>query len=110
VNALRQSASALQRRSGICPETRVLNASRHPNWLAGPGHGADLIVVGAHGEHLILDLFVGSTAIKLLRLVRRPSCWSGGAEFPYRRVWLRPTFRPPQAAADLVAHMLPEAD
>ncbi len=109
---LRQSASALQRRSGICPETRVLNGKPAPE-LAGwaRASGADLIVVGAHGEHLILDLFVGSTAIKLLRLSSTPVLLVRKApDFPYRRVVVATDFSPAaQAAADLVAHMLPEA-
>ena len=109
---LQQAAAALQRWSGICPETRVLNgkpASELAGWARASG--ADLIVVGAHGEHLILDLFVGSTAIKLLRLSSTPVLLVKKApDFPYRRVLVATDFSATaQAAADLAACMLPEA-
>lgn len=34
--------------------------------------GADLVVVGAHGEHWVLDVFVGTTAQRVLRAVPVP--------------------------------------
>lgn len=62
--------------------------------------GADLLVVGAHGEHRLIDVFVGSTAENVVRmspvpvlLVKRP------AETPYRTVILAVDTSAPAAEA-----------
>ncbi len=73
---------------------------------------ADLLVVGAHGEHPLFDLFVGSTVHQLLRLspapvllVKRPQ------PEHYRRVLIATDFSPAaEEAAAKVAELLPEAE
>lgn len=73
--------------------------------------GADLLVVGAHGEHPVRDLVMGSTAQKLLRtapcpllVVKRPP------PFDYRAVLLPTDFSAPAAqAAEAARALLPEA-
>jgi nucleotide-binding universal stress UspA family protein len=35
-------------------------------------HQADLVVVGAHGEHFLYDMFIGSTAEKVLQCMTQP--------------------------------------
>ena len=73
---------------------------------------ADLLVLGAHGEHPLFDLFVGSTVHQLLRLspvpvlrVKRPQ------PEHYRRVLIATDFSPAaEEAAAKVAELLPEAE
>lgn len=73
--------------------------------------GADLLVVGAHGEHPVRDLMMGSTAQKLLRMapcpllvVKRPP------PFEYRTVLLPTDFSAPAAhAAEIARALLPDA-
>ncbi|MFN3566220.1 MAG: universal stress protein [Burkholderiaceae bacterium] len=73
--------------------------------------GADLLVIGAHGEHPVRDLMMGSTALKLLRMapcpllvVKRPP------PFDYRTVLLPTDFSAPAAqAAEVARALLPAA-
>ncbi|GAB4481347.1 MAG: universal stress protein [Burkholderiaceae bacterium] len=73
--------------------------------------GADLLVVGAHGEHPVRDLVMGSTAQKLLRIapcpllvVKRPP------PFEYRTVLLPTDFSAPAVrAAEAARALLPDA-
>ncbi len=69
--------------------------------------GADLLVVGAHGEHRLRDLLMGSTAHRLLRtapcpvlVVKRPP------PFDYRTVLLPTDFSTPAAQAAAAARAL----
>lgn len=69
--------------------------------------GADLLVVGAHGEHPLRDLLMGSTTHKLLRIapcpvlvVKRPP------PFDYRTVLLPTDFSAPAARAAAAARAL----
>lgn len=49
--------------------------------------GADLVVVGARGENTLLDLLMGATASRLLRLLDRPALIvRKPAAAPYRKV------------------------
>jgi nucleotide-binding universal stress UspA family protein len=110
---LAEQAADLAKRTGVTPATRVLSgkpAQALADWareVAG-----DLIVIGAHGEHLLLDLFVGSTALKLLRLAAQPVLLvKQTPPFEYERVLVATDFSPAaRVAADLVARLLPEAD
>lgn len=73
--------------------------------------GADLLVVGAHGEHPVRGLVMGSTAQRLLRtapcpllVVKRPP------PFDYRAVLLPTDFSVPAArAAEAARALLPDA-
>lgn len=110
---LAELANDLTQRTGVTPTTRVLDG-RPPQALAdwAQESGADLIVVGAHGEHLLLDLFVGSTAQKLLRLAAQPVLLvKQTPPFDYERILVATDFSPAaRAACDLVAELLPAAD
>lgn len=110
---LAQLAADLARRTGVTPETRVLDgkpALALAQWAKE--RGAGLIVVGAHGEQLLLDLFVGSTALKLLRLAAQPVLLvKQTPPFEYERILIATDFSPAaRAAADLTARLLPAAD
>lgn len=62
--------------------------------------GADLVVVGAHGEHFVLDVFIGTTAQRLQRLCAVPVLVVRQAPFhPYRQVVLATDFSPASATA-----------
>jgi nucleotide-binding universal stress UspA family protein len=113
VERLAAQAADLARRTGVMPECRVLDGKPAPalaQWAQE--RAADLIVVGAHGEHLLLDLFVGSTALKLLRLAAQPVLLvKQTPPFDYERIVIATDFSPAaRAAADLVARLLPSAD
>jgi nucleotide-binding universal stress UspA family protein len=107
------AASIVQRLDVAPPATRVLTG-KPPVALAAWAQesAAELIVIGAHGEHLLLDLFVGSTALKLLRLADRPVLLvKQTPPFEYERILVATDFSPAaRAAADLAARLFPSAD
>jgi len=105
-------AADIARRTGTAAATHLLSG-KPPVALAqwAKDNAADLIVIGAHGEHLLLDLFVGSTALKLLRLSAVPVLLvKRTPPFEYERILVATDFSPAsRAAANLVARLLPEA-
>ncbi len=69
--------------------------------------GADLVVVGAHGEHFVLDLFVGTTAQRVQRISPVPVLVVRQAPFyRYERVLIATDFSPASAAAAQAARRL----
>lgn len=106
-------AAAVGQRLGLAPASRVLQG-RPPQALAAWAResGADLIVIGAHGEHFLLDLFVGSTAMKTLRLATVPVLLvKQTPPFDYERIVIATDFSPSaRAAAELAATLFPAAD
>jgi len=110
---LAELATRLEQRQGVKPLMRVLRG-KPPQAIVAHAReaGSDLIVVGAHGEHFLLDLFVGSTATKLMRLspvpvllVKQPPAGD------YERVLIATDFSPvAHAAAELAAELFPAAD
>lgn len=67
--------------------------------------GADLVVVGARGENSLIDLLMGSTASRLLRVVSSPVLLvRKPAETPYRKILAAVDFSPVSAA--VVRHAL----
>lgn len=109
---LDQVVADLAHRTGVTPGARVLEGKPSltlTRW--GKESGADLIVVGAHGEHLLLDLFVGSTALRLLRLADQPVLLvKQTPPFEYERILIAADFSPAsRSAANLVARLLPDA-
>lgn len=91
------------RRRGLAVDWAV-RVGRVYEEIAGEGEtrGADLTVLGAHGEHFLRDLFLGATAQKVVRrnrhstlVVKRP------ADAPYRRVLAAVDFSP---GAQLALH------
>lgn len=111
---LDELAASLAKRLAVAPPaTRVLSgkpAQALADWAQKSA--AELIVVGAHGEHLLLDLFVGSTALKLLRLADRPVLLvKQTPPFDYERILIATDFSPAaRAAADFAARLFPSAD
>lgn len=106
-------AADIEKRFAFSPGTRVLQG-RPPQTLAGWAQesGADLIVIGAHGEHFLLDLFVGSTALKVLRLASVPVLLvKQTPPFDYERIVVAVDFSAAsRAAAELAADLFPEAE
>jgi len=67
--------------------------------------GAEIVVVGARGENSLLDLLLGSTASRLVRLATFPVLLvRKSADGPYRKVLAAVDFSP--VSADLVRHAL----
>jgi len=110
---LEQLADNLEKRTAVRPAAEVI-AGKPAQAVAAWAlqSGADLIVVGAHGEHLLFDLFVGSTALKLLRLSVLPVLLvKQNPPFDYERVVIATDFSPAaRAAADRIAALLPAAE
>mgnify|MGYP001332357400 CR=1 FL=1 len=107
-------AAEVSARTGVtAPATRVLQG-RPPVALAARAResAADLVVVGAHGEHLLYDLFVGATALKLLRLTTVPVLMvKQTPPFDYERILVATDFSPAaRAAADFAARLFPAAE
>lgn len=103
----------LAERTGVAATPRVLRGRPSltlADWARQSA--ADLVVVGAHGEHLLFDLFVGATALKLLRLSTVPVLLvKQTPPFEYERILIATDFSPAaRAAADMVARLLPNAD
>jgi nucleotide-binding universal stress UspA family protein len=110
---LDEQAAALEKRTGVKPATRLLEG-KPPQALADWTRqcAADLVVVGAHGEHLLLDLFVGSTAQKLLRLASQPVLLvKQTPPFEYERILIATDFSPAgRAAAEFAARVFDAAE
>lgn len=93
-------ASTLASRFGVRVQTVNRLGRAHAEIAAyAQKVSADLVVAGARGENTLLDLFLGSTASRLLRvatcpvlIVRNP------ADEPYRRVLAAVDFSPVSAA------------
>lgn len=112
VARLSDLAAQLVGGSGTTPETAVLIGKPAPALAAwARERQADLLVVGAHGEHLLLDLVVGATAMKLLRLASTPVLMvKRQPDFDYQRILIATDFSPAsRVAADWVAQRLPDA-
>lgn len=110
---LNELADSLEKRTAVRPAVQVIDGKPAQTVAAWAlQNGADLVVVGAHGEHLLFDLFVGSTALKLLRLSVLPVLLvKQNPPFDYERVVIATDFSPAaRAAADQVAAMLPAAE
>jgi len=105
-------AADIARRTGVTPATHLLSG-KPPLALAqwAKDSAADLIIIGAHGEHLLLDLFVGSTALKLLRLSAVPVLLvKRHPPFDYERILVTTDFSSAaRGAANLAARFLPDA-
>lgn len=105
-------AADIVKRTGVAPSTHLLSG-KPPVALAqwAKDNAADLIVIGAHGEHLLLDLFVGSTALRLLRLASAPVLLvKRHPPFDYERILVATDFsQASRQAANLAARLLPEA-
>jgi nucleotide-binding universal stress UspA family protein len=112
-SALRAIASDAQHSAGVSADIRVeegLAASVVPAFAAG--NDADLLLVGARGEHLLRRLLIGSTASRLLRksacpvLIARNACRDD-----YRRILIAVDFSPgSELSIHLARQIAPDAD
>lgn len=111
--ALEVIASDVQHSAGVSADIHVeegLASSVVPAFAAG--NGADLLLIGAQGEHLLRRLLIGSTASRLLRkstcpvlIARNP-----GRE-AYRRVLIAVDFSPgSELSIRLTRQIAPGAD
>jgi nucleotide-binding universal stress UspA family protein len=73
---------------------------------------ADLLVLGSRGENFLRQMTIGSTAMRLLRNMRRPALVvKKPAASPYARALVAMDFSPAAVAAlRLVRHIAPEAE
>jgi nucleotide-binding universal stress UspA family protein len=99
-------ASSLTRQFGIRIRTVTRLGRPHTNIAAyAQEASADLLVAGSRGENTLMELFLGSTASRLLRLASCPVLIARiPAEAPYRQVLAAVDFSPVSAA--VVAHAL----
>lgn len=97
-------AATLAKQSGIAvqPATRLGRA--HTEIAAYAQEvAADLVVAGARGENTLMDLFLGSTASRLMRVATCPVLIVRHAgDAPYRQVLAAVDFSP--VSAEVVAH------
>lgn len=108
-----QFVADLQARTGMLPHSQIVSGKPEQvvaSWASE--QSADLVVIGAHGEHLLLDLFIGSTALKLLRLASQPVLLVKQTPlFEYERLLIATDFSPAsRVAANLAASLLPDAE
>jgi nucleotide-binding universal stress UspA family protein len=99
-------ASGLTRQFGIRVRAVTRLGRPHTNIAAyAQEASADLLVAGSRGENTLMDLFLGSTAFRLLRQASCPVLIvKNPADEPYRQVLAAVDFSPVSAA--VVAHAL----
>lgn len=99
-------ASGLARQFGIRVRAVTLLGRTHSKIAAHAQEArADLLVAGSRGENTLMDLFLGSTASRLLRLASCPVLIvRNPADEPYRQVLAAVDFSP--VSASVVAHAL----
>jgi universal stress protein E len=85
---LAQTAGLLRQHYSIAVRHHVAVGAAHAEICSyAKGRAADLVVVGAHGENFVRDLFLGSTASKVLRKSPVPVLIvRAEEEKPYERV------------------------
>lgn len=111
-NARIEAMAASAAGTGTRPATRVLRgrpAQAIAEWAEESA--ADLLVVGAHGENFLLDLFIGATALKLLRLTRTPVLLvKTHSPAAYEKIVVATDFSPAaRAAAEFAGTLFPQA-
>lgn len=110
---LGELAARIELETGIVPQTRVAEGHPHEQIAArAAAVRAGLVVVGAHGRHVLLDVFVGATAQKVLRVAPAPVLMVRQAPyFPYERVLVAADFSAQsRAAARLARRLFPDAE
>lgn len=112
-SALQERADALTRAYGIGVRTHLMEGQPHREIeLAAAAVNADLVVVGAAGEHPLREFFLGATAERVVRACPAPVLVvRSEARAPYERV-LAALDLSPQSAATLEAarRVAPDAD
>lgn len=70
---MRELAESLHSRYGVPAQFRVAEGTSYVEIVAAVANeGADLLVIGAHGEHYLQDMLIGTTASKVIRTVTAP--------------------------------------
>lgn len=105
---LRELVARIELETGVVPETRIAEGHPYEQIAARAAEtGAGLVVVGAHGRHALLDVFVGATAQKVLRVAPAPVLMVRQMPyFPYERVLAAADFSAQSKAAALLARRL----
>ncbi len=103
---LQTIASSLTDAFGIRVETATRLGRAHTEIGAyADDVSADLVVIGARGENTLMDLFLGSTAARLMRVIHRPVLIvRKPATEPYAKVLAAVDFSP--LSAEVVAYAL----
>jgi nucleotide-binding universal stress UspA family protein len=98
------------RRTGLTVETRVATGTTVPT-IERFATLADLVVIGAQGDHPLRDFLIGSTAQRLLRRISRPILVvRRRPQAPYSRVLIAVDFeRDPSSALDHAEMLAPRA-
>jgi nucleotide-binding universal stress UspA family protein len=109
---LRQAAERITAQHALPVETHLAEGKAHVEIAArAAAITADMVVVGAHGEHLVLDVLIGTTAQRVQRLATVPVLLVRQAPFNrYERVLFATDFSPASAAAaQATVRFFPEA-
>lgn len=109
---LQQTADLLRSHFGVEVAHHVAMGRAHIEIGAyAKARGVDLIVVGAHGESFVRDLFLGSTASKVLRLGSGPILVVRTKDLkPYRDVLVGVDFsKPSKRALEAALKLAPDA-
>lgn len=108
---LERIAAELRGRHGFALEPRIGVGEVVPTLLQQAAD-FDLLVLGAHGHHVLREMTVGTTAERLLRQSRRPVLVvRRPAAAAYRRVFVAVDFSPHAAQAlQAAAALTPQAD
>jgi nucleotide-binding universal stress UspA family protein len=69
---LRDAAAALASQAGVAPRTDITTGQVVMD-IRTAAEAADVLVLGAHGANPLRDLFLGTTAERVLRTCRRPT-------------------------------------
>jgi len=107
---LERIAGELRQSPGLAVESRVVAGGTVPT-IQRFAVLADLLVIGAQGDHPLRDFLMGSTAQRLLRRISRPILVvRRRPEGPYRRVLIAVDFqRDPSSALDYAEMLAPRA-
>lgn len=112
MDRLREAAGQIDAEHGLRVEPYLAQGKAHAEIAArASAIGADLVVVGAHGEHFVLDMFIGTTAQRVQRISTVPVLVVRQAPFNrYEWVLVATDFSPASAAAARAAlRFFPEA-
>jgi len=105
---LRELAARIEAETGVVPQTRIAEGHPYEQIAARAADlRADLVIVGAHGRHALLDVFVGATAQKVLRVTPAPVLMVRQTPyFAYERVLVATDFSAQSKVAALLARRL----
>lgn len=109
---LRRAAHRIDAEHALPVELHLAEGRAHAEIAArASAIGADLVVIGAHGEHFVLDVFVGTTAQRVQRLSTVPVLVVRQAPFDrYEKVLIATDFSPASvAAAGAALRFFPDA-